>query len=101
MKTIIGIILILVLAGCAELKVAADVVDIFVPDPKPPERTEFICVADINKNSRCEVVPCSEVNNICKTGKYRVLKNYVTGYAYVYSLDPFTDMDRCRKAVGQ
>jgi hypothetical protein len=65
----------------------------------PAKRTEFICVADVGKNSECKIVPCSEVSAICKTGKYRILKNYITGYAYVYSTDPLTDMKRCREAA--
>jgi N-glycosylase/DNA lyase len=32
MKTIIAIMLVLALSGCADLKVAADIIDIFVPD---------------------------------------------------------------------
>jgi hypothetical protein len=33
MRKIMVVLMILVLAACAELKVAADIVDIFVPDP--------------------------------------------------------------------
>jgi hypothetical protein len=60
-----------------------------------PKRTEFICIADVNKDSECRIVPCSEVSAICKTGKYRIMKNFVTGYAYIYSTDPLTDMKHC------
>jgi hypothetical protein len=61
------------------------------------KRTEFICVADLNRDSKCSIVPCSAVNEICKAGKYRILKNYVTGYAFIYSTDPLTDMNICQK----
>ena len=66
------------------------------------QRTEFICIADVDKNSECKIIPCADVGEICKTGKYRILKNYMTGYAYIYSTDPFTDIRRCKEtALGE
>jgi hypothetical protein len=83
MKKLLFIIMTIALVSCASA----------------PKRTEFICVADLNRDSRCSIVPCSAVNDICKAGKYRILKNYVTGYAYVYSTDPLTDMKSCQEAA--
>jgi hypothetical protein len=67
--------------------------------PTPVKRTEWICVADVDKNSECKIVPCSEVGKICKTGKYRIMKFYPTGYAYIYSTDPPTDMEKCVRSI--
>jgi hypothetical protein len=74
-------LLVLLLVGCAT----------------PQKRTEFICVADLNRDSICSIIPCSEVSSICKAGKYRILKNYVSGYAYayIYSTEPLTDIKKC------
>ncbi len=80
-RKLILAILIFVLIGCA------------------PTRKEFICIVDVNRDSNCRIIPCSEISEICKAGKYRILKNYVTGYAYVYSVDPLTDLNRCKESA--
>jgi hypothetical protein len=56
---------------------------------------EWKCYADVNKDSNCVVVDCSKVGEICKTGKYRIIRIFPTAKAYVYSVDPPTDMDKC------
>lgn len=63
-------------------------------------KQRWVCIADVDKNSRCRIIQCSEIATICATGKYRLLKNYRTGRAYLYSTDPLTDMKQCCEAAG-
>lgn len=54
------------------------------------------CYADLNRDSKCKPINCEDVGNICKQGKYRVLKIYSNYEAFVYSTDPLTDLSKCR-----
>ena len=60
---------------------------------------EWKCYADVNKDSNCVAVDCSKVGEICKTGKYRIIRVFPTAKAYIYSIDPPTDMDKCFKSI--
>jgi hypothetical protein len=57
----------------------------------------WTCIADVNRDNRCKVVPCESVPEICKAGNYRVLKSFPDKQAFVYSTKPLTDLDVCRK----
>src|SRR5574337_519155 len=59
----------------------------------------WIILADEHRDIRCRIVSAQEATAILRRGGYRILKNYVTGYAYVYSTEPLTDLRRCREAV--
>ena len=75
------IVLSLALVGCA------------TAEPKV-----WTCIADIDKNRACKVIPCDKISEVCKTGNYRIMKIFPLKVAYVYSVNPPTDMDKCRKA---
>jgi hypothetical protein len=64
-----------------------------------PERRGWIILADEHRDSRCQAVTADEARAILRKGGYRILLNHVTGYAYVYSTEPLTDLRRCREAV--
>jgi len=58
-KRLIFLLMVLALAGCAELKVAADIVDIFVPDPDPvcSEKTRGDVWQNGDKGMICAKIP--------------------------------------------
>jgi hypothetical protein len=64
---------------------------------KHNQARDWICMADINKDSKCVKIPCESINEICKTGKYRIMKSYYTKEIIVYSLDPFTNLEECKR----
>jgi hypothetical protein len=64
-----------------------------------PEQRPWIILADEGRNSECRIVSADEAKDILRRGGYRILLNHVTGYAYVYSTEPLTDLRRCREAV--
>ena len=59
------------------------------------QRAEWLCIADVEKNSNCKIIPCTDIQKVCATGKYRIMKIYPTKTVYIYSLDPGTDMKQC------
>jgi hypothetical protein len=63
------------------------------------KRTEWICLADLNRDSKCQVIPCSTVGEVCKREDYRIMQVYPTKMAYVYSTNPLTDFEKCNEAV--
>ncbi len=82
-KAFVAGLLCLVLAGCA-----------------PTIRLSWICVADVFQDSQCLVIDCDKAEEICRGPGYRILKNYVSGVAYIYSVDPLTDLKRCKESAG-
>jgi hypothetical protein len=76
-------LILVLLAGCASM----------------PERRGWIILADEHRDSRCRAVTPDEASAILGSGGYRILLNHVTGYAYVYSTEPLTNLQRCREAV--
>jgi hypothetical protein len=83
MKNLFLIVLLALLMGCANAA-------------KP---NEWECFADINKDSVRVKIDCSKIGEVCKTGKYRVMKIFPTQTIYVYSVDPKTDMDKFFKGL--
>ena len=73
----IKILLVLLIIGCAQ------------------QSKEWRCLADIERNSKCQIIACSDVNTICKQKDYRVLTVYPTKSVYVYSTNPLTDLEIC------
>ncbi len=67
------------LAGCAPI----------------PDQGGWVILADEHRDSRCRIVNVDEANAILGRGGYRVQKNFVTRYAYIYSVEPLTDLRRC------
>jgi hypothetical protein len=65
------------------------------------ESRGWIILADEHRDSRCQMVSADEAKTILQRGGYRILLNHVTGHAYVYSVEPLTDLRRCREAVNQ
>lgn len=82
-KTITGCILfLLMVSGCAEKR--------------------WVCYVDKNADSKCIKGYCGKMTESgffkenCKKG-YRVMKIFPTKEAFVYSVNPLTDIQACKK----
>jgi len=73
----IKILLVFVIVGCAQ------------------QPSVWRCMADIERNSKCQIIDCKDIGTICKQKDYRVLTVYPTKSVYVYSTNPLTDLEIC------
>jgi hypothetical protein len=68
---------------------------------KHNQSRDWICMADINRDSKCVKFPCERIGDICggnsSGNKFRVLKSYYTKEVIIYSLDPSTNLEECKR----
>jgi len=63
----------------------------------------WMCYVDKNKDSKCFKADCIKLtesgffDNNCKNERYRIMKVFPLREAFVYRLDPPTDIQKCRE----
>ena len=60
----------------------------------------WVCYVDKNRDNQCIKGYCEEMSakGELNCGKgFRVMKNYPLKRAYIYSVEPLTDLDKCRE----
>lgn len=82
------LILLFIMCGCSGTQKPVEPV-------KPIEPETWHCYADINHDSNCVEIDVKDINDVCKTGDYRILKINPSKLIFVYSMRPKTDIKKC------
>ena len=67
---------------------------------KHNQSRDWICMADLNHDSQCKMIPCETVNTVCRGKNFRVSKAYYNKTITIYSLDPLTDLAECERSAN-